>query len=48
MTIKQIKTRRTPEEIRFWQEIRSSNAASPHRNKAKYTRKAKHKDRAYV
>jgi hypothetical protein len=45
MTIKQIKTRRTPEEIRFWQEIRSSNAARPHRNKSKYTRKTKHKGR---
>ena len=48
MTIKQIKTRRTPEEIRFWQELRGSNAARPHKNKSKYTRKAKHKGRQYV
>jgi hypothetical protein len=27
--------------------LRRSNAAQPHKNKAKYSRKAKHKDRAY-
>jgi hypothetical protein len=48
MTIKAIKTRRTPEEIRFWQEIRSSNAARPHKNKAKYVRKPKHTKDMYV
>jgi hypothetical protein len=48
MTIKQMKTRRTPEEIRFWQEIRSSNAASPHKNKAKYSRKPKYPKDMYV
>jgi hypothetical protein len=46
MTVKT--RRRTPEEIRYWQELRRSNAASPHRNKMKYDRKPKHKDRAYV
>jgi len=39
-----IKTRKkTSEEIRFWQELRRSNAAQSHRNKKKYTRKNKHK-----
>jgi stalled ribosome alternative rescue factor ArfA len=40
--------KRTSEEIRYWQELRRSNAASKHKNKAKYTRKAKHKGREYV
>jgi len=35
--------KRTREEIQYWQELKRSSAASPHRNKAKYTRKAKHK-----
>lgn len=39
--------KRTREEVAYWQDIRKSNAAQPHRNKAKYTRKAKHRDRAY-
>jgi hypothetical protein len=39
-----IKSRkRTREEIAYWQELRRSNAAQPHRNKKKYTRKNKHK-----
>lgn len=39
-----IKTRkRTREEVQHWQELRRSNAAAPHKNKSKYTRKAKHK-----
>lgn len=39
-----IKTRkRTREEIAYWQELRRSNAAQPHRNKKKYSRKDKHK-----
>jgi hypothetical protein len=39
-----IKSRkRTSEEIRYWQELRRSNAASRHANKKKYTRKNKHK-----
>mgnify|MGYP003346592396 FL=1 len=42
------KRKRTREEIQYWQEIRRSNAASPHKNKSKYTRKEKHRDRAYV
>ena len=40
--------KRTKEDIQYWQELRRSNAASPHKNKSKYTRKAKHKDREYV
>lgn len=44
-----IKSRKkSREEIQYWQDLRRSSAASPHKNKAKYTRKAKHKDRAYV
>lgn len=40
-----IKSRKkTREEIAYWQELRRSNAAQPHRNKAKYTRKTKHKE----
>lgn len=31
--------------VRQVQELRRSNAARPHRNKARYTRKAKHRDR---
>ena len=42
MTIK--KRKRTKEEIQYWQDIRRSNAASPHKNKSKYSRKAKHRD----
>jgi hypothetical protein len=39
-----IKTRKkSREEIQYWQDIRKSNAATPHKNKAKYSRKAKHK-----
>ena len=40
--------KRTAEEIRYWQELRRSNAASKHKNKAKYTRKEKHVARAYA
>ena len=40
--------KRTRQEIQYWQELRRSNAAQPHKNKSKYTRKNKHKDRAYV
>lgn len=40
--------KRTREQIRYWQELKRSNAASPHANKSKYTRKTKHKDKAYV
>lgn len=39
---------RTREEIAYWQDIRRSNAAQPHRNKSKYTRKTKHKGQRYV
>jgi len=39
------KRKRTREETRYWQELRRSNAAQPHKNKAKYSRKAKHKAR---
>lgn len=40
--------KRTRQEIQYWQELRRSNAAQPHKNKSKYSRKAKHKDKAYV
>jgi hypothetical protein len=40
--------KRTREEVQYWQDIRRSNAASPHANKAKYNRKAKHRDRQYA
>ena len=46
MTIK--KRKRTKEEIQYWQDIRRSSAASPHRNKAKYTRKPKHRDLTFT
>lgn len=39
-------TRRTKEQQRFIMEIRRSSAASPHKNKSRYTRKDKHKGRA--
>lgn len=39
--------KRTREEVQYWQEVRRSNAATPHKNKSKYSRKAKHRDRAY-
>ena len=42
------KRKRTREEIQYWQDIRRSNAAAPHKNKSKYSRKTKHKDREYV
>jgi len=42
------KRKKTREEIQYWQELRRSSAASPHKNKSKYTRKTKHKDREYV
>lgn len=40
--------KRTRAEIQYWQELKRSSAASPHKNKSKYTRKEKHRDRAYV
>ena len=40
--------KRTREEVQYWQDIRRSNAATPHKNKAKYTRKEKYKNRDYV
>jgi hypothetical protein len=46
MTIKAQK--RTREQQRFIMEIRRSSAASPHKNKSKYSRKAKHKGKQYV
>lgn len=39
--------KRTKEEIQYWQDLRRSNAARPHKNKSKYTRKAKHRDYSY-
>jgi hypothetical protein len=37
--------KKTPEEIRQIEELRRSNASKPHANKARYSRKVKHKDR---
>ena len=37
--------RRSAEHNRIVLERRRSSAASPHKNKAKYSRKAKHRDR---
>ena len=34
----------TPEQLRARLELRRSNAATPHKNKKKYTRKNKHKN----
>jgi hypothetical protein len=34
----------TPEQLRARLELRRSNAATPHKNKKKYTRKLKHKN----
>lgn len=34
----------TPEQLRARLELRRSNAAVPHKNKKKYTRKLKHKN----
>ena len=39
--------KRTREEIAYWQELRRSNAATPHKNKAKYDRKPKHKSKQF-
>lgn len=36
--------KRTREEVQHWQDIRRSSAASPHKNKSKYSRKDKHKN----
>ena len=38
--------KRTREEIQRIQELRRSNAAMPMKNKAKYSRKVKHRDRS--
>lgn len=43
-----MKRKRSAEEIRYWEELRRSNAAQPHKNKARYTRKRKHKGREYA
>ena len=40
--------KKTREDIQRVQELRRSSAASPHRNKKAYTRKAKHKGQAYA
>jgi len=39
--------KRTREDMQRVQELRRSSASSPHKNKAKYSRKAKHRDRDY-
>lgn len=36
-----------PEYAKAMQELRRSSAAEPHRNKARYTRKTKHKGREF-
>lgn len=41
MTVKARK--RTREDMRWWLEVRRSNAASPHKNLKTYSRKVKHK-----
>ena len=38
------KRKKSREEIQYWQDIRRSNAATPHKNKSKYSRKTKHKE----
>lgn len=44
-----IKSRKkSREEIQYWQDLRRSSAASPHKNKKAYTRKAKHKSNQYA
>jgi hypothetical protein len=39
--------KRTSEQIRYWQELRRSNASAKHVNKSKYSRKKKHKENSY-
>ena len=38
-------SKRTRDQVQRTLELRRSSIASPHRNKAKYTRKAKHRNR---
>jgi hypothetical protein len=40
--------KRTRDEIQRTLELRRSNIAAPHRNKAKYSRKPKHRDRFVI
>jgi len=40
--------KRTREDIQRVQELRRSNAAQPMKNKSKYSRKVKHRDRSDV
>lgn len=42
--MKQYKIKMSPEELRQLLELRRSSASSKHRNKKKYTRKAKHRE----
>ena len=42
------KRKRTREEIQYWQDIRRSNAAAPHKNKKKYSRKEKHRNLTFT
>jgi hypothetical protein len=39
-----MKFRATPEQLRARLELRRSNAATPHKNKKRYSRKMKHKN----
>lgn len=38
-------SKRTRDQVQRTLELRRSSIAAPHRNKAKYTRKTKHRDR---
>jgi len=40
--------KRTRDQVQRTLELRRSNIAAPHRNKAKYSRKTKHKGQAYA
>ena len=39
--------KKTRDELQRTLDLRRSSIAAPHKNKAKYSRKAKHRDRAY-
>lgn len=39
--------KRTREEVQAVQDLRRSSASAPHRNKAKYSRKVKHRAHSY-
>jgi len=39
--------KKTRDELQRTLELRRSNVAAPHKNKSKYSRKAKHRDREF-